>query len=232
MASTARVTALRMWHPLHWLFSRILPWSSARVARPVSRTFFLALGTLTAAAGAIGVLAWGFDGLLLAPIVLVLGAYLRIRPIANSVAWWVGGAGRIVLEIGEGRVRGRLRPLWSDEVRGSDGPWWDIDIAAEDVLAARVERHHAGPTLVLDLAPSVAARLCTAAGTARWVAVSRDRVGSPAAWQLGIMRPPGLRGLALRTLLEALEDEGIPAAHPRRPWSTSHDQRHPLTVVP
>ena len=211
----SKVATLRMWHPVHWLFGQLLPWSSLRWAWPVSRLFYLVLPLAAAGTALAASFVWGFNGLLAGPVVLIAGVYLRIRPIASSIAWSVGGAGRPMLEIADGRVRGRLRPLWSDEVATADPMdpgWWDLDIAAADVVGVRIARSHAGPTLVLDLPPQISVGLCTHPSLAPWVGVWRDRVGSPAAWQVGMMRPPGLRLVALRGLLTALEAHGAPAS--------------------
>ncbi|QLQ38987.1 hypothetical protein [Micromonospora robiginosa] len=123
--------------------------------------------------------------------------------------WYGYGAGHPMLSVGDGEVRGRLRGVWADELGAADPAdpsWWDVRLPIGALTGVRVERDRPGaPVLVLDLPSDAAAALLAGGDTGRLARHWNERVGSPAAWQVGIYAGRLRRERQLRALLAALE---------------------------
>ncbi|SBT51102.1 hypothetical protein [Micromonospora auratinigra] len=123
-------------------------------------------------------------------------------------AWYACGAGHPMLRVADGEVRGRLRGVWADELADADPTdpsFWDLRLPVGALTGVRVERDRPGsPILVLDVPPEVTAALLADEDTRPLAEHWRDRVGSPAAWQVGLYAGRFRRERRLRALLGAL----------------------------
>ncbi|MFG1673968.1 hypothetical protein [Micromonospora sp. NPDC049282] len=209
------VAELRLRRPLLRVLGTLRPLSAGYRMRPAT---LVALLVLAAVAFVLLVVAapLGSRGSTL-PYVLafvVAAAIALPYPVLTfgAATWYACGAGHPMLSIVDGEVRGRLRGVWADEVAAADPTdpsWWDLRLPAGALTGVRVERDRPGsPILVLDLPPEAAAALLADEDTGKLAEHWRDRVGSPAAWQVGLYAGRLRRERQLRTLLAALGVQG------------------------
>ncbi|MFR9780930.1 hypothetical protein ACL02O_33450 [Micromonospora sp. MS34] len=152
--------------------------------------------------------------LLATAVVLVASPLAYLALSIGASAWYGYGAGHPMLSISDGEVRGRLRGVWADELAEADPEdpaWWDVRLPARALTGVRVERDRpGGPLLILDVPPEVAEALTSHDDTRKLAEHWRDRVQSPAAWQVGLFEGRFRRERRLRILLEALAAAGAP----------------------
>lgn len=137
--------------------------------------------------------------------VLVVGGYLLLA----GLLWWATGAGAPVLEVADGEIRARLRPAYRRRpLWHGDPDWWDLRIAATDVVAvrlARTDRAFRQQLLALDLAPHAAESLLHIPDLDSVTRRMVQRAGTPAAWPAPAMRPLRRRRREVHNLIAAIE---------------------------
>ncbi|MEV0425347.1 hypothetical protein [Micromonospora sp. NPDC050495] len=208
---------LRLRRPLLRILGTLRPIRAGYQARPVTALGLVGLivaGVLTllVTAPLAGQVPW--LPFVAVPVVVLLGpvAYLLLTVAAST--WYGYGAGHPMLVVADGEVRGRLRGVWADELADADPAdpdWWDLRLPAGALAGVRVDRDRpGGPLLVLDVPPTVAEALTAGDGTRKLAGHWRDRVGSPAAWQVGLYEGRFGGERRLRALLDALAAAGAP----------------------
>lgn len=208
---------LRLRRPLLRMIGTLRPIRAGYQARPVTAVGLVVLvivGVLTLAVTVplAGQVPW--LPFVAVPVVVLVGplAYLVFTIAAST--WYGYGAGHPMLQVADGEVRGRLRGVWADELADADPAapdWWDLRLPVRALTGVRVDRDRpGGPLLVLDVPPAVAEALTGGDGTGKLAGHWRDRVGSPAAWQVGLYEGRFGRERRLRALLDALAAAGAP----------------------
>jgi hypothetical protein len=219
-ATVSRVAVLRARRPMLRLLGMIRPLRRTFHQHTTAQFWVVLLISVALAMLAAAGLVWSAQDLawplfyltLFAAFVLPIVLWVTLTIVTSW--WWMAGAGLPVLEVADGEIRGRLRPVYADESASAsvDVPdWWDLRLPAASVRAVRVASGTmVGPALVLDLPPELERSLVAHPEVSSAVSQTRHRVGAPAAWWLGMYEPRRRRRAQLRMLLSALEANGAP----------------------
>jgi hypothetical protein len=210
---------LRAERRLWWLCARVRPVRAGQQAKGPGVAFILwtVVAAIVIVANAIAV--FGPAGILAGPVALLgipLGWYLVVFA---SASWHATGAGRPVLALDGGEVRGRLRPVWADDTGSPRDPgWWDLRLPAGELAGVRIARE-GRPTrlhmLALDLPAPARDRLLGLPELAELAPRLVRAAGTPAAWNAGAMLPARRRAARLRELVTALEQARVAGAQQR-----------------
>ncbi|MFI7215720.1 hypothetical protein [Micromonospora maritima] len=206
---------LRLRRPLLRVLGTLRPVNSGHRMRPATLLAFLVLAAVAfvvlLVAAPLGPRGSAMPYVLAFVVAAAIALPYPVLTVAGST-WYAYGAGHPMLSVADGEVRGRLRGVWADELAAADPTdpsWWDLRLPTGALAGVRVERDRPGsPILVLDLPAEAAAALLADEDTRKLAEHWRDRVGSPAAWQVGIYAGRLRRERQLRTLLAALAVQG------------------------
>lgn len=202
----------RLWRVCSAAGSRRPPRTvNAPPRKPLDATASLLWAGLYAVAGtALIALAIAFGWLLLigAAVALALAVALGYAYLADSM-WWMAGAGAPVLEVREGVVRGRIRPLAKgDRADSALAGWWDFELATGQLTGVKLTGRESRPArrcLVLGLPAETSQALLERAETGWYAKRWLGYAGGPAAWPVGRMLRRRGRAARLAELLAALQ---------------------------
>lgn len=145
---------------------------------------------------------------LIAAAALFLPGLLWVVTRVATTVWWTSGAGHPMLELADGELRGRIRPVLAGEPTPDATSWWDFRVPISDVRAIRLVDHHLGPGLAVDLPPDVELTLWTMTDLDQTLRQNQTLANSPAAWWLMWYFPIRGRDTRVQALLAALESSG------------------------
>lgn len=185
--------------------------ANAPPRKPLDATASLVWAGLYAVAGTVLIglaVAFGWLFLLGAAVALALAVGLGYAYVVGSM-WWMAGAGEPVLDVHDGVVRGRIRPLAKGDRAGPTVPgWWDFELPAAQVTAVKLTGREGRPArrcLVLDLPAETSLTLVDRAETGWYAKRWLGYAGGPAAWPVGRMLRRRGRGARLAELQAALQ---------------------------
>jgi hypothetical protein len=204
---------------LSWMLCGILVRSTATRSTPFSWfsvliwSFLSLVVVLPLSIMLLGAAGW----FVAAPVSLLVTPTIYALVVIFGSAWWATGAGYPVLVVRNGQVHGRLRPVWSDEIHTADPDdpsWWDFQLPASELLGVRIvrsERKRSHHLLALDLPPRLRDALLESDDLNKVTGRLNRDTGTPAAWSIGHMYPPGRRSAGVKRLTRALHQAGAPS---------------------